>query len=523
MADDTITLSTAEAANLEHLIDTLEESLSDAQRLLAAEDYGWQKVGDLTGEGVIGREHVKQVVALARVMAIADPLIRRAAGLHKAYVWGQGCTIAAKQEDGSEQDVNAVVQAFLDDPGNAATFTSAQARELLEHKLQTDGELFHALITSPLSGRVQVREVPCFEVDDVITNPEDAAEVWFYKRTFTARRLTAQGSATVTSSRTETLLYPDINYRPATRVRSLDGHEIRWDSPVIHTKVNPTGGRGTPDLYAALPWARGYKGFLEDWAGLVKALSRFAFRATAKNRAGAASVRSAIATRTADASGQVGQTVITGESQQFEAIGKSGATIDSNSGRPLAAMVAAGTNIPVTMLLADPGVTGARATAETLDAPFHHVINARRTLHADLIRAVLAYVIREAVRAPQGALKGTILRDAATGREVVTLRGDQPLTVTVDFPKVEKIDVKTLMDAISAADGIDKLPPLLIAKLAMLALDVDDIDDWLGQITDEQGQFIDPVDALAARSQQDAVARGDQPGTPPPPPAPPEA
>ena len=490
---DTVTLPAADLASLEHLVETLEESLTDAQRVMATDDYGWQRVGDMSRDGVFSRDTIKDATRLARVMAIADPLIRRAVSLWVAYVWGQGCTTAANQEVGAEQDVNAVVQAFLDDPGNAAVFTSAQAREELERKLQTDGEFFHALVTSPLSGRVQVREVPCLEVGDIITNPEDSAQVWFYKRTFTARRMVRQGSATVTSTSTETVLYPDVTYRPATRARSIDGHEVRWDSPVVHTKVNPSGGRGTPDLYAALPWARGYKGFLEDWAGLVKALSRFAFRATAKNRAGGAAVRAKIAAAPAATDGTVGATVVTGESQTFEAIGKSGATIDSNSGRPLAAMVAAATNIPVTMLLADPGVTGARATAETLDAPFHQVINARRTLHADLIRAVLGYVVREAVRAPAGPLKGTVLRDPASGREVVALRGEQELTLTVDFPRIEKLDVKVLMDAIVAADGMDKLPPLLIARLAMLALDVDDVDEWLDQVTDDNGDFLDPT------------------------------
>lgn len=511
MSDDTVTLPAAELAQLEHLLDAAEEAALDAQRMLAADDYGWAKVGDLASDGAIPRETVKQHVRLARVMAIADPLIRRAVALHIAYVWGSGVTIAAKQEEGAEQDVNAVVQAFLDDPGNQAAFTSAQAREGLERKLQTDGEMFHALVTRPLSGLVQVREIPALEVDEVITNPEDAVDVWFYKRTYTAKQLTAQGSATVTTSSTQTVLYPDINYRPATRVRSIDGHEVRWDSPVIHTAVNQSGGRGTPDLYAALPWARGYKGFLEDWATLVKALSRFAFRATAKNKAGAAAVRARIGAAPADGSGQVGQTAVTAEGQTFEAIGKSGATIDSESGRPLAAMVAAATNWPVTMLLADPGVTGARATAETLDGPVRAVIGGRRTLHANLNRAVLHHVIREAVRAPRGPLKGTVLRDPATGREVVTLRGEQPIRIDVDFPKLDEVDVKTLMDAIAKADGLDKLPPLLVARLAMLALEVDDVDDWLEQVTDADGNFLPPADAAAAQSALAAVQRGDQP------------
>lgn len=500
----TVTISSHELASLEHMLETVEEALVDAQRALAADDYGWAKFGETTGVG-FDRAAVKDVVRRARVMAVADPLIRRAVALHVAYVWGQGAAISAKQETGADQDINAIVQAFLDDPSNVAAFTSAQAHEAHERKLQTDGELFHALITAPLSGRVQVRELPAFEVADVVTNPEDAAEVWFYRREFHATRLVAQGSETVTTSGVETIYYPDINFRPATRARFIDGHPVAWDSPVIHTKVNAIAGRGTPDVWAAIPWALGYKSFLEDWATLIKALSRFAFRATAKNRAGATAARATIAARPADATGQVGQTVITGEGQSFEAIGKSGATIDSESGRPMAAMVAAATNVPVTMLLADPGVTGARATAETLDAPLHNVVKARRTLHADLHRAVLHHVIREAVRAPQGPLRGTIRKDPTTGRELVALLGDQPIDFDVSFPSVEKTDPKTLMEAIAAADGLDKLPDLLIVRLAMLALGVEDVDAWLEKVTDENGEFMPPADAAAAADQERAV------------------
>jgi hypothetical protein len=57
----------------------------------------------------------------------------------------------------------------------------------------------------------------------------------------------------------------------------------------------------------------------------------------------------------------------------------SGATIDSGSGKPLAGMVAAALDVPITMLLADPGVTGARATAETLDKPLELTTGSRRS------------------------------------------------------------------------------------------------------------------------------------------------
>jgi len=488
----TITLTQAQADELELYVERLEEAASDAALLLAREDVGWMSLGgDVGTNGRLPRGVVKAKTVQARLHALMDPLMRRAVALHVGYVWGGGVQVAAKErKDG--QDVNAVVQGFLEDPSNLPGFTSASAQEARERALQTDGETFHALITSPLSGRVQVRSIPCLEVADVITNPEDAEEVWFYKRTYTTTVLRAQGASTVRATEERTTYYPSLWHRPATRPRSIDGHEVRWDSPVIHTMVNPNGGRGTPDLMAALVWSIAYKDFMQDWARLVKALSRFAFQATTKTRAGAASARAAIATAPVGTDGQVGATVITGEGQRLEAIGKSGATIDSNSGRPLAALAAAGVGLPVTMLLADPGVTGARATAETLDRPLRNQINARRRLHGDLIGQVLDYVIRESVRAPQGALKGRIMRDPVTGREVVILTDGENYEVEVTWPSLDDVDVKVLMDAIDTADGMDKLPPLLLARLAMQALAVEDVDGWIAQVQTDDGQFYPP-------------------------------
>jgi hypothetical protein len=60
-------------------------------------------------------------------------------------------------------------------------------------------------------------------------------------------------------------------------------------------------------------------------------------------------------------------------------VSKSGAQIDADSHRPLATMVAAALEVPLTMLLGDPGITGARATAETLDEPTE--LMARLRLH----------------------------------------------------------------------------------------------------------------------------------------------
>lgn len=485
---DTVTIPRADLAHMEHLLEILEEASLDAQRLLAAEDRGWAKLGGLDGD-VIDREAIMQVAKVARVHAIADPLIKRGVNLRIAYL-GTPAVSAPSSDDG--QDINAVVQAFMDDPENAETFTSVQAGARRERAFNTDGNTFLALPTDPRSGRVRVRSIPMSQIVDIITDPEDAATPWLYQRTYTAKKVTQNALGTTsTVTETRTVFYPDVNFRPATRARTIDGHAVEWDKPVVHSSVNSTDESrwGVPDVLAALPWASGYKDFLEDWAKLHKALATVAFRATAKTRRGAAQVRERFASVP---EGQVGGVAVTPEGQTFEAVSKSGATIDAGSSKPLAGMVAAALDVPLTMLLSDPGVTGARATAETLDRPLEEERKMRRAVHTDLIRTVLGHVIREAVRAPGGALRGTILRDAGTQREVIDLAGDQQHDITVDWPSLEKVDVKTWLEALQVADSLDVVDPLTIARLVLVALGVDDVDGELEAVKDDDGNFAPP-------------------------------
>lgn len=517
-------------ANVELLVEQLQESLADAQ--LAMDDVGWRRL-DAEAEREFTLDGFRRAAALGRLMVVMNPLQRRGCQLRIAYVWGSGVQIAARDrgDDGQGQDVNAVVQAFLDDDANQATFTSGQAHEELERALATDGNIFLALWTNPLTGRVQVRVVPFDEVDDVIRNPEDRAETWYVKQTYQATRYvenrTPAGVTTTRETYRKTVYYPALGFRPRMRPKTIDGDEVRWDAPVLPVQVNRIAGWkfGIGDGYAAMFWARGYKEFLEDWARLVKALSRFAWRATAKTGNGRAKARTAFATSPAvnPATGAVsdaGAAAVTSPDVTLEAIPKTGATIDSESGKPLAAMVAAAWGVSVVSLLGDPGQTGARAVAETLDQPMQLEIGMRRDFWADVHRRVLGHVIDSAVKAPQGALTGTVRIDPVTGRETVTLSGDEDRTIDVDWPDLSKEPLDTLVNAIVKADETTKVPPLVVARLLLQALGVDDVDEILDEMTDDAGNFVDQsvtagnVAVDAFRRGQDpaaALAGGDQP------------
>jgi hypothetical protein len=500
-----VTVEQGDIASLLHDLEVTQESLADLMRVaspdalaaLRRDDAGWAAIG--TGSDPIDRDKLLSVVATARVMAVADPLIKRALSLRGAYVWARGVTINAAQEDGAEQDVNAVVQAFLDDVSNRESFSSEQAHQDRERTLGTDGNVILALITDPVFGRVQVRKIPVGQVTDVICDPDDEATPWLYRREYRTRIVEPGAATGSTRMRTEVrrVYYPDIDYQPATRARSLGGIPIEWDKPVLHVAVNRLGTWGIPDAYAAIPWAIAFRDFLNDWAKIARAISTIAFQATAKTKTGAAQLRQRLASPAVDATGPipaqpVGQTAIVGEGNRLEVVGKSGATLDSNSGLPLAAMVGSALGVPVTILTANPTTTGARAVADTLDAPLRLEMKMRQDLHAQLIRRVLAYVIGQAIKAPSGPLRGARVIDRVTGREVITLAGDQSRAIEVDFPDVSDVSLKDLTEALERADGMELLPPLVLARLLLLALEVDDVDAIMEQITDDQGNFVPP-------------------------------
>jgi len=484
----------------------LHESLADVQQALA--EPGWQSLSENAAEefSPSGR---RRAAALCRIMVVQNPLIKRGVAIRTGYIWGEG-----RQVSGRDDAVNEVIQKFDDD--NKTSFSSSQAREEQEKTLGTDGNIFRALPTSPLTGRVRVRTIDPTEVVQIITNPEDRDEPWFYLRRFTVNKAGERyAGITRPTFESKELLYPALGFKPTARMKTIDGIEVMWDQPVQHIAVNRLDGwlYGIGDTYAAIAWARAFKEFLEDWAKLTKSLSRIAWRVSSKNnrtqKAASAALREALAVLPAPGGSNAGA-IASGAGSEIEAIPKTGATIDSESGKPLATMVAAALGVPVTMLLGDPGQTGARAVAETLDKPTVNEMNLRRELWTDKDRELYDYVIDQAVKAPKGPLKGTVKTDEY-GREVITLRGDLDRTLDFSWPKLEKISLETLMKAIETADNLNvRIDPLLIARWVLEAMDEDDIDEKLAEMQDEDGNYIDP-EFTAGQVAVNAFRRGENP------------
>ena len=463
----------------------LQESLADVEASFAREDRQWQALGNPAS--TFTPQYRERRTAEAVAAAAIDPLIKRASNLRAAYIFAGGITVGVRDDAATGQDVGAVVNAFWGDEDVQETFSSTQALLDLERQNGTAGEIFLALPTDRRTGHVRVRSLTPSTVTAIHYDPEDAVRPWFYEQN--------QGAKTV--------LYPALTYRPAQRPTSYLDKPIRWDSPVLHVAVNKVGDRGVGDLWAAIPWARTYKTFLSDWAALMRALSKVSSILTTRGDR----VQQATAHLAGVGAGPTGQGITVSAGDKLQALSTSGARFDADSGRPLAVMAAAAVDLSVTTLLGDPGVTGARATAETVASESWAVFGLRQDLWAHTIRHIIEYVIDSAVIAPYGPLRGTIRRDG--DRQYAELPEGDDRTIIVTF--AERDDTATLdkVKAIVSAAQAEVIPPLVVARLLMDALQVPDVDDVLALITDEDtGSFI-PLDILEDRVRQRLADRGE--------------
>jgi hypothetical protein len=250
-------------------------SESSAWSLLMSDDYR---------DDYAALAELRSLSWVARIYLDRNPLIKRAQRLRTFYVWGTGVQVSGPRPRRRDTVVNDVLQAFLDDDSNADALTSSDAHRVNEAGLGTDGNVYLALFTNPLTGRVQVRRIPFHQVEDTVRDPDDASVVWYYRRVHYAAPVGAGPQQRVIT------YHPAMKYRPTLRPKfwgvDQDRGPILWDAPLRHVADNRQSGRlwGVGDLHAALPWARAYTVFLEDWARLAKALSQFAWKASAPSQ-----------------------------------------------------------------------------------------------------------------------------------------------------------------------------------------------------------------------------------------------
>jgi len=369
-------------------LEILQENMADV--VLALDNQGWNPMGEDLDATEVPLSTIKKYSRTTRALLSINPLIKRGVDVRKAYIWGNG--VEFKGLDLKDD--------FIKSPNMQKYLLSPKACSEMESCLATDGNFF--LLVSKggtfYSAKKSVQRLPIIQITAVVSNPDNHEEVWFYRREW----LRVVNSATAESETTVTVIeyVPAIDYDMAAngRPRQIRGYPVNYGSVVAHHAVNKqTGWKwGLPDLTSVVFWAKAHKEFLENQATLVKAYSRFAFKATVPTRTGANAVATKVAAQpTRDPftgeSNDVGGTFVGAGGATLSSVGRTGGSVDFKAGLPLAGYVAAGLNVPLNELTADAGDAN-RSSAETLSDSNEKVMKSRQDEHKAFMASVLDYL-----------------------------------------------------------------------------------------------------------------------------------
>lgn len=356
---------------LENVVPLLENQIADLA--LKLDDIGWNPLGVELEQKEIPLDTIKEVSDKTRALVAINPLVKHGVGVRTDYIWGKGIEFKGLEDDDE----------ILKHPLNKKFLFSAEAQAELEKCLATDGNFFFLArknVIKPRGRRTKVEaapkvnttgmRVPVYQITGIVTNPENPEDIWFYKRQWTETRYLKTEDRVKSEDKIEYYpsdLYDTANGEPA----RIGGKKVNWDSAIIEHSVNKQVGWrfGLPDAMAVIFWAKAHKEFLEDSAKLVKAYSRYAFKATAPTPMGVKNVAAKVAAQPPmGADGKpmdIGATAVLSQGANLQAVGRTAGSVDFSAGIPLAGYVAAGLEIPLTDLLSDSSLSN-RSSSETL-------------------------------------------------------------------------------------------------------------------------------------------------------------
>lgn len=257
---------------------------------------------------------IQQIIYVARLHYIKHPWIRRGVNLSAAYVFGQGVEISSP-----DPDANEALKEWRE--WNKEVFGQI-ALTAAERSKSTDGNLFWASFADrENTGQVRHRLIDATEIQDIVTNPDDATEEWFFRRVWAQR--TFDPASGVTRTMQAERWYPALKYRPAMRIPTINGIEVDWNTPVYHRKCGGIWSWlfGCPRIFPALEWDREGTKFLEAFASVWAALHQISMTYTTKG----------------------GQQAIEGFKQQMQSsVGPTSNLLDNNPGAVAGSMAAMG-------------------------------------------------------------------------------------------------------------------------------------------------------------------------------------
>lgn len=328
---------------------------------LMKEDVGWYdpsgRASDLVPLGVIKEHSIR-----SRRLATYNTIVKRGINIRNAYMW---------TDVPEPRKIAKRAKERLD-----AVLLGREARVRDEAAFNTDGMVIYRV-----SPGGNVAPVPITRVQGIARAEDALEEADIHALLITPVPLEDPSRATLPDPE-----WVILDGKPRVDVVDQGGYRTNKTDVLVVACVNRLAGEqwGKPDLMGAVYWAQAYKEYLEAGHVLAKALARVAFKVKSTTTAQQQAVIDKMSTLQG-----TGATASLGADQDLLAVSKAGAGIEFSAGTPLAAMVAAALDVPLSVLLTD-GSAGGRQGAETaLEEPTFKALELRRQVHKDLVRRVL--------------------------------------------------------------------------------------------------------------------------------------
>lgn len=450
---------------------------------------------------------IQQIILVSRLYWLKNPLIRRGVNVAAIYVFGRGLEVSSPDEA-----ANKTLQDFFERNKQVMGHGALVDQERRKYY---DGNLFWVFFADEQStGNVNVRTIDATEIQEIVTNPDDADTPWFYRRQWTATVFNPLVATPETERREE--WYPALGYLqtdPAERHAKIRDLKVNWDKPVLHRKVGAVSKWrfGCPIVYPALDWAKTARKYLEACYTTTESHAQLAWEMTTKGgQAAIAGAKSQLGTTVNAAPGNsmydtnptaVNASVFaSGPGTTMKPYATRGAGGDPSEVKEYKIMVAIVLNIPPTWL--GDLETSNLSTATTLDRPTELGFEEKQEEWREDLQTIAQFVLRVSKGAASGTLReayakarkldiraGAIRYTPAGKRIQEAKKQESVIEVAVNFPAIREGDlgivVKATVDAMTLNNtqgqvvGIDRKEGT--KKLYQL-LDIEDGD----QIADKQ-------------------------------------
>lgn len=441
---------------------------------LALQNVEWRREISLSWLE-FSRWGIQQIILISRLYYIKNPICRRLIDICALYVFGRGFEISSTDETANE-----VIKDFL--ARNVKVLGQAACTNH-ERRKAYDGNLFFALTPDKLDkGLTSIRLIDATEIQDIITNPDDVEEPWFYRRVWTQNVL--DPTSGVQSRQSAEAWYPAMNHEPAAKLPKIQAVPINWDVVIYHRATGTVGNWrfGCPWIYPALDWMKQARKFLEACATRNAALAQFAMILTTKGGQQALQgAKQQLGTQIGPPSSLWdenptavdGSTFASGPGTTLKAFDTGGGP-DPEKVRQYKLMACMVAGVPETFL--GDVATGNLATAQSLDRPTEHVFLEKQEIWREDFLAICTYVLRVSSGAASGVLREAKGREKLRvvearrkylpngywvyeaekqekGAEKKRRNAENPNTIElkVTFPAIREGDQVQLMEALVAA------------------------------------------------------------------------